>query len=112
MRGVAREELSVRERGHVSATLGCRFVGFHKILGKLNRLTFIEIYVGLTSRSADTDTALGAHRLTLGRKIHDADFTRFNLVNFFNRAGDMSLCSALWHIKCVHALLGREKRLL
>ena len=82
MRGVAREELSVRERGHVSATLGCRFVGFHiEILGKLNRLSLVEVDICLTSRSADTDTALGAHRLTLGRKIHDADFTRFNLVN-------------------------------
>src|SRR3989344_2384115 len=113
MRGVAREELSVRERGHVSATLRCWFVRFHtKILGELNRLSFVKVDICLTSRSTDTDAALGAHRLTFGRKIHYANLLRSHFVNLFNRSGNLCLRRARRNTKGIDTLFSHNKSLL
>src|SRR3989344_6666127 len=113
MRRIAREELPVRQRGHMATAFGSRFIGFHTdILGELDAVAPIQIHIRLAPRCAGPLAALGAHRFLLRRQVHDAYLAGFDLIYLRDSRGDSGLRRARGDIKGVDAFLGRDERLL
>src|SRR3989344_7773634 len=78
-------------------------------LCKLNRIALVQVDIGLAACGSEASSSLGAHRLRLTWEVHNADFTRFNLVNFLDSARDGGLRRALGNSERVDSFLGHDE---